>query len=386
VHLACLLLASHLRAQRTGCPVRTIPLYDEPAAVDAAGLVRALVDQIRPETRLVAITWVHSRSGVKLPVARIAAEIAARNHGRSTERRILLCVDAVHGFGIEDVTMAQLGCDFFVAGCHKWLFGPRGTGIIWAPPHAWEQCLPTVPSFSTPVRQTPGRRMTPGDFHSFEHRWALAPAFDFHLAIGKSHVQARPHALASQLERGLAAIPGVRVLTPMSDELSSGIAVFQVAGKTSEEVERALHARAIIATITPGSPTTRGSRPASSTRPRRWRGPSRPSPRSRPGAPCAEPPRPSRGALWSRGHAARAGAGAAWAARARASRQRAALSIMRLRRAAEGASASSSASAPGSSRRSRTKVWASVSSQPADATPAGCSRCTDSQPASCTWR
>jgi selenocysteine lyase/cysteine desulfurase len=247
-------LSLEFRARRTGCAMRTISLYDDAATVDAAGLVRALVDQIRPETRVVAITWVHSRSGVKLPVARIAAEIAARNQGRSTENRILLCVDAVHGFGIEDVTMADLGCDFFVAGCHKWLFGPRGTGIIWAPRHAWEQCLPTIPSFSGPVKQTPGRMMTPGGFHSFEHRWALAPAFDFHLAIGKAHVQARTHALATQLKRGLAAIPGVRLLTPMSDELSSSIIVFQVAGKTSEEVERALHARGIIATITPRQP------------------------------------------------------------------------------------------------------------------------------------
>jgi Aminotransferase class-V len=335
--------------------------------------VRALVEQIRPETRVVAITWVHSRSGVKLPVARIAAEIAARNQGRSTENRILLCVDAVHGFGIEDVTMADLGCDFFVAGCHKWLFGPRGTGIIWAPRHTWEQCLPTIPSFSGPAKQTPGRMMTPGAFHSFEQRWALAPAFDFHLGIGKSHVQARTHALAGQLKRGLAAIPGVRVLTPISDDLSSGIVVFQVAGKTCEEVESALHARGIIATITPGSPTTRGSRPASSTRPRRWSGRSQPCARWR-----AEPRR----------HAARAGAGepGAAAARAMAWRQRTALSIVRARRAGEGASASSSASAPGSSRRSRTNVWPRRSSQAADATPPGCSRCTDSHPASCTWR
>jgi selenocysteine lyase/cysteine desulfurase len=247
--------ALQFRAQRTGCPVRTIRLYDDPAAVTADSLVRALGDQIRPETRIVAVTWVHSRSGVKLPIARLAAEIAGKNRGRSPEDRILLCVDGVHGFGIEDVTIADLGCDVFVAGCHKWLFGPRGTGIIWAAPHAWAQCLPTIPSFSQAARQTPGRRMTPGGFHAFEHRWALATAFDFHLGIGKAHVQARTRALAGQLKAGLAAIPGVRVLTPMSDELSSGIVVFEIAGQTAEQVERALHDRGIIATTTPRQPS-----------------------------------------------------------------------------------------------------------------------------------
>jgi aspartate aminotransferase-like enzyme len=28
-------------------------------------------------------------------------------------------MDAVHGFGVEDVEMADAGCDFFIAGCHK---------------------------------------------------------------------------------------------------------------------------------------------------------------------------------------------------------------------------------------------------------------------------
>ena len=243
------------RGQRTGCPVRTIRLYDDPAAVSADHLVRALIDQIRPETRVVATTWVHSNSGVKLPIGRMGAEIAARNHGRSPENRILFCVDGVHGFGVEDVTIADLRCDFFVAGCHKWLLGPRGTGIIWAAPHAWEQCIPTIPSFSGVARQSPGRLMTPGGFHSFEHRWALPAAFDFHLGIGKASVVARIHALASQLKRGLAEIPGVTLLTPMSDELSAGIVVFQVAGKSAEDVDRALHARGVIATTTPRPPT-----------------------------------------------------------------------------------------------------------------------------------
>ena len=30
--------------------------------------------------------------------------------------------------------------------------------------------------------------MTPGGYHSFEHRWALGEAFRFHLAIGKQRV------------------------------------------------------------------------------------------------------------------------------------------------------------------------------------------------------
>ena len=33
----------------------------------------------------------------------------------------------------------------FVAGCHKWLWGPRGTGLVWAKPAAWERMSPVIP-------------------------------------------------------------------------------------------------------------------------------------------------------------------------------------------------------------------------------------------------
>ena len=94
-----------------------------------------------------ALTWVHSSTGLKLPLRRIADALEAVNADRDGPARVLLCVDGVHGFGIEDVVLSDLGCDFFMAGCHKWLFGPRGTGIIAGTKQGWEAVLPTIPSF-----------------------------------------------------------------------------------------------------------------------------------------------------------------------------------------------------------------------------------------------
>ena len=56
---------------------------------------------------------------------------ATRTGSRPERERVLLCVDGVHGFGVEETSPAELGCDLFAAGCHKWLFGPRGTGLLW---------------------------------------------------------------------------------------------------------------------------------------------------------------------------------------------------------------------------------------------------------------
>ena len=99
---------------------------------------RNLVKAVGPRTRAVAVTWVHSSTGVKLPIRRMADALAGLNKRRGEADRVLLCVDGVHGFGVESENMADLGCDFFVAGCHKWIFGPRGTGLVWGRAEAWK--------------------------------------------------------------------------------------------------------------------------------------------------------------------------------------------------------------------------------------------------------
>ena len=130
-------LSLRLRAERTSTPVHTISLYDRSDDVTEEGLAGAVISALTPQTRVVAITWVQSATGVKMPVGRIAQELAHINLNRSEEDQVLLCVDGLHGFGVEDFTVSDLGCDFFIAGCHKWLFGPRGTGLIWGNPRAW---------------------------------------------------------------------------------------------------------------------------------------------------------------------------------------------------------------------------------------------------------
>ncbi len=133
--------AWRLRSVRDRIPVRRIRLYRDAASTSVDELVSNAVAGVGPKTRVLALTWVHSVSGVKLPVRQIADAVHRKNG------RTLVCVDGVHGFGAEDQTVGSLGCDALVSGTHKWLFGPRGTGLVWARPEVWEIARPTIPSF-----------------------------------------------------------------------------------------------------------------------------------------------------------------------------------------------------------------------------------------------
>lgn len=163
------------RANRSGAKVRRIALYENPAQVSVADVQKRLRMAITSDTRVVAATWVHSSTGVKLPIRAMADTITQLNKQRKANQQILFCVDGVHGFGIENQDVSQLGCDFFVAGTHKWIFGPRGTGVVWGNDRAWAQSEPVIPSFSASYEvwlggmtqdQVPlGEHMTPGGFH-----------------------------------------------------------------------------------------------------------------------------------------------------------------------------------------------------------------------------
>jgi selenocysteine lyase/cysteine desulfurase len=256
--------ALRLRAERDGVAVRRVRLYDEPEAASADRIATAIERALGPRTRAVAVTWVHSSSGVKLPLREIAAVVANANRGRGERERILLCVDGVHALGVEPESPVELGADVFAAGCHKWLSGPRGTAIVWAAPHAWDRIAPLIPSFDTrayfawlegerPGDVPPGPLMTPGGFHSFEHRWALTQAFEHHAGLGgPDDVARRTYALAARMKRGLAGIAGVRVKTPDDAALSSGLVCAEAAGAPPGEiVDRLREEHRVVASVTP---------------------------------------------------------------------------------------------------------------------------------------
>ncbi|MGI0486749.1 aminotransferase class V-fold PLP-dependent enzyme [Pantanalinema rosaneae CENA516] len=241
------------KAQRTGAAMRKIPLYQTIQTVSDAEMVDRLLQAIRPQTRLVTATWVHSSTGLKVPIRQIADRLAEINADRDPDDRALLFVDGVHGLGVEATAIADLGCDFFAAGTHKWLFAPRGTGILWGRAANQAAVTPTIPTFTRGAGW--GGRMTPGGFKPFEHLWAMQQAFVWHQQLGKTQVRDRIYSLSQQLKQGLAQMSHVTLYTPMAQTLSAGIICFDVQGLRPREVVRRLEQRQIIASDTPYSPS-----------------------------------------------------------------------------------------------------------------------------------
>ncbi|MBK5009631.1 aminotransferase class V-fold PLP-dependent enzyme [Pseudomonas sp. S60] len=232
------------RTQRQGTQVRRIRLFKAPDKVSTDEIVGNIDRNIRPNTRVLGMTWVQSGSGVKLPLADIGAVVDRHNRDRAEADRILYVVDGVHGFGVENVSFPQMNCDYFIAGTHKWMFGPRGTGIVCARSEQLKNITPLIPTFSQD--NDFATSLTPGGYHAFEHRWALDEAFKLHLQLGKAEVQGRIHQLNSYLKQRLSEHAQVELVTPLSPEHSAGFTFFRVKGRDSDKVAAALLQRKAI--------------------------------------------------------------------------------------------------------------------------------------------
>lgn len=243
-------------AERSGARVRYVSLYEKPAAADSGQMVERLARAIGPKTRAVGITWVHSSTGVKVPIEGVAAAVARANRGRTDADRCLLIVDGVHGFGAHDVDVARLGCDFFASGMHKWLFAPRGTGFLWGRTNGWPELRPTIPAFEPdglvtwdawmnrkPLPQTQAAFVSPGGFVAYEYVLGIPAAIELHRTIGRDQIAARIAQLNAAFREGASTIRGVTLHTPRDPRLSAGISCFEVAGLSADAVAQRLAER-----------------------------------------------------------------------------------------------------------------------------------------------
>ncbi len=255
--------AIRFACQKSAATMRKVPLFAQPAKATVDEIAGNLRAAIGPRTRVVGVTWVHSSTGTRLPIPALAQVVRDANRSRGDKNPILLVVDGVHGLGCTDETVAQLGADFFCAGTHKWMFAPRGTGMVWAKTDRWALLRPTIPTFAsadaynrwmdgdTTPHPITAYDVTPGGFHAYEHQWAMSAAFRFHEKIGRARVAGRIRAMNDQCKAGLAAMKNVTLHTPRDPALSAGICCFEVSGVKPDDAVKSLLERHIVASTSP---------------------------------------------------------------------------------------------------------------------------------------
>jgi L-cysteine/cystine lyase len=227
-------------ARRRGATLR---LIDPDGTAD--DLEAAVGEVSGPRTRLVVVSHVSWATGALLDVA--GAVRAARRAGAA------VIVDAAQSVGAIPVDAAALGADAVAFPAHKWLLGPEGLGALWVSPEASGTIDLTFTGYETGRDHGPDGSLT---LHEGARRHeaatlpaALLPAWRASLGwlereVGWETVFAGTREAQAAGRAALAAIPGVRVLTPQGPQ--AGLVSFTVDGRAPDAVARRLAAGGVI--------------------------------------------------------------------------------------------------------------------------------------------
>lgn len=212
------------REKRDGVVIRKVrvpvPAHTEEEII--AAFAAALTDR----TKLILVSHPVNLTGQHFPVAGLCA--------LAHPRGIQVAVDAAQSFGQFPLSARALGCDYLGTSLHKWLMGPKGTGLLYVRRNLIPALWPLFPS---------GKTRAPDDIRKFELigtappvHLALAEAIRFHRAIGADRIAARLLHLRDLWSGPLRAHERFHFHTSFAPGMSGVIATFHLRGVDSGDL------------------------------------------------------------------------------------------------------------------------------------------------------
>jgi selenocysteine lyase/cysteine desulfurase len=200
-----------------------------------------------PRTRLIAFSQVTCETGTRLPVQEMCAW--AKQAG------ILSLVDGAQSLGAFAVNVCEMGCDYFTSNGHKWLSGPKGTGIFYAHPERLPELCPAHVGAGSLERADveegtadlwpTSRRFEFGTRANALYA-GLGYSLDWLAALGWPEIEAHIARMSDLLKAQINERPHLRLLTPLPFACSSGLTAFQVEGWQAGKVSTQLRQKARI--------------------------------------------------------------------------------------------------------------------------------------------
>ena len=206
------------REQREGIKLNLIRIPIPPKNINE--ITTAFERAISSRTRLIQIAHQINLTGQITPVKAVCQ--MARRHGVET------IVDGAHSFAQFYFKQPDLDCDYFATSLHKWLYAPKGTGLLFVKRDKIAKVWPLFPAEEK--QKADIRKFEEIGTHSAAPRLAIGEAILFHQGIGGKRKEARLRYLSRYWMDRLKDVPKIRFNTSFDPSQMCAIANVQVEG------------------------------------------------------------------------------------------------------------------------------------------------------------
>jgi len=206
------------RERREGLVLKLVQIPIPPKNLNE--ITAAFERGITPKTKLILISHQINLTGQITPVKAVCD--MARAKGIET------IVDGAHSFAQFDFQQKDLGCDYFGTSLHKWLFSPKGTGLLYVKREKIAKVWPLMAAESTQASDI--RKFEEVGTHSAAPRLAIGESMLFHNAIGGKRKEARLRYLSHYWMNRLKDVPKIGFNTSFDPNQSCAIANVKVEG------------------------------------------------------------------------------------------------------------------------------------------------------------
>lgn len=179
------------------------------------------------KTRILLLSHVETVTGLRWPIKEVADMIRGQD--------ILFIVDGAQAPGMLHIDLHELGCDVYACSGHKWIMGPKETGVLYLKRDIQDRVNNVfITGGYRTYSASSGTRNAPNII-------GLGDILDWHMAIGTERIEARCMELAKYCQSELAEIDGIEVISSENPELSSAIVSFSLRDNVSNgDVFRAM--------------------------------------------------------------------------------------------------------------------------------------------------
>jgi len=174
---------------------------------NAEAILNRIGAGIKSTTKLISVSHVFSATGLRMPIAQISS--LARSKG------ILCIVDGAQAAGAIKVNVKELGCHAYATSGHKWLMGPKGTGLLYLSEEVQDIIRPIQfeESYNT---YNDGNGVV-----NLACILGLGKAIEYLGSVGITKIEEHNLGLRNRLFERLSVMPSLKMMSPAAGPLAS---------------------------------------------------------------------------------------------------------------------------------------------------------------------